>query len=184
MKKTLTFVFLIPFLFFAQTELIVQGEVVNVRKLADVSGELMAKVKRFDRLSIIEIGKEATINGVTDNWYKVKLETGKIGYVFGHFTSLKREGQITQTMTLNDVSWGDCFHLVFDDIDFGGAMNDLGVYWEQIEKDSYVDDKALVGTVFSVTYNSLFAKEYEYCNPDLPLKVVQTPTIVQIEKIE
>lgn len=184
MKKILTLIFLVPFLFFAQSELIVQGDVVNLRKIADVSGEVVTKVKRFDRLTIVETGKVATVNGIKDNWYKVKTETGKIGYVFGHFTSLKREGQITQVMTLNDVSWGDCFHLIFDDIDFGSAMNDLGVYWDQIEKDSYVDDKVMVGTVFNVTYNSLFTQEYEYCNPDSPLMVVQTPTIVQIEKIE
>jgi hypothetical protein len=183
MKKTLTFVFLLPFLFFAQTELIVQGEVVNVRKLADVSGELVAKVKRFDRLTIVEIGKEATINGVTDNWYKVKLETGKIGYVFGHFTSLKREGQITQVMKLSEVSLGDCFHLIFDDIDFGNARNVLGNF-EDIENDAERDEPIYIGSMFNVTYNNLYTLHSDACSPDFPLELIQTPTIVQIEKIE
>jgi hypothetical protein len=182
MKHIVVFLFLIPFFYFAQSELIVQGEVVNVRKLADVSGEVVTKVKRFDRLTIVETGKEATVNGITDNWYKVKTETGKIGYVFGHFTSLKREGQITQTMTLNDVSWGDCFHLVFDDIDFGGGYYPFGFgNFNDILDDANRDEPIYIGKVFRVTYNNLFTQEYEYCNPDSPMNVVERASIIHIE---
>ncbi|MBM3452271.1 MAG: SH3 domain-containing protein [Bacteroidetes bacterium] len=182
MKYLLTFLVFFPFLNFGQLKLNVQGDVVNVRKQPEVTSEVVIKVKRFDKLTVLEKGKEATVNGIIDNWYKIETEGGKIGFVFGHFTSWKREGKVTKPMTLSDVSWGDCFHLIFDGIDFGNAINDLGIYEQEIENDSYADDKILVGTLFNVTYNSLFTVEYEYCNPESPAVVIQTPTIVRIEK--
>ena len=167
---------------FAQKTLIIQGDVCNVRKAPNTTAEIVGKVARFDRLKIIETSIEMEVNGNVDNWYKVALPNGKNGFVFGHFTSLKRQGKVTKTMVLNDIMWGDCFHLIFDDIDFGSAMNELeGV--PTLEEDADRDEKLYVGRTFKVTYNELFSTQSEYCNPELEEKLITTPTIIAIELI-
>jgi Bacterial SH3 domain len=165
---------------FSQTTLIIQGDVCNVRNAPNTTAEIVGKVKRFDNLKILETAAEMEVNGNLDNWYKVALPNGKSGFVFGHFTSLKRQGQITKVMELQDIMWGDCFHLILDDIDFGSAMNQLdGV--PNLEEDADRDDKIFVGRKFKVTYNELFSIQHEFCNPDLKEFIVPTPTIISIE---
>lgn len=180
--KIIFFLF-VPLLVSSQTKLIVQGDVVNVRKLADVNSEIVVKVKRFDALVGIEKANQATINGITDYWYKVQTPSGKLGYVFGHFTSWKKEGQITSIMTLNDVMFGDCFHIVFDEIDFGDGWNDLGKF-DDIEEDAYNDEKVYVGMKFRVTYNTLYSKKSLGCSPEQPEELIETETIVNLEKVD
>ncbi len=175
--------FLLPNFTLSQTEITVQGDVVNLRKLDDVKSEVVVQVKRFDELSLMEKGKEATINGIIDNWYKVKTKAGKIGYIFGHFTSLKKKGQITSIMTLNNVILGDCFHLIFDEIDFGDGWNDLGKF-DDIEEDAYNDKKVYVGMKFRVTYNTLYSKKSLGCSPEQPEELIETETIVNLEKVD
>lgn len=75
----------------AQTNtLVIQGDMVNIRKTADVKGEVVTKAKQSDVLAIIQKDKLDNVNGIQDYWYKVKVGTYE-GYVFGHFTSLKME---------------------------------------------------------------------------------------------
>ncbi len=175
--------FLLPNFTLSQTQITVQGDVVNLRKLDDVKSEVVVQGKRFDELSLIEKGKEATINGIIDNWYKVKTKAGKIGYIFGHFTSLKKKGQITSIMTLNNVILGDCFHLIFDEIDFGDGRNQLGKY-EGIIEDAYTDEKVYVGSKFRVTYNTLYSMKSMACSPNYPEELIETSTIIKLEKVD
>lgn len=164
-------------------QMTIQGDVVNVRNTPNVSGAVVGKLKRFEQVQVLEKSSEATVNGITDYWYKIKFGSNQTGYVFGQFTSLKREGQITKTMVLNEIMWGDCFHLVFDDVDFGTGINNLQAI-PDLESDADRDEKVYVGRKFLVTYNNLFATQYEMCNPELEHHLVQTPTIVRIELVQ
>lgn len=91
MKHLFFLLFLLPISIFAQTELIIQGDVVNIRKAPNVQGEVVAKAKRFESLTVLQKAAQDVIGGVTDYWYRVQTSTGKVGYVFGNFTSLKLE---------------------------------------------------------------------------------------------
>jgi hypothetical protein len=179
MKKLLLFLFLLPISIIAQTELIIQGDVVNIRKVPNVQGEVVAKAKRFERLTVLQHASQDLIGGVTDYWYRVQTSAGKVGYVFGSFTSLKLEGQRTEDLYFTEISFGDCFHVIFGDHDFGMARNSFGVYSDLIDEyDSGIPK--YVGKKFRVTYNELFTMASEACNPELPEELVKTETIVNL----
>ncbi len=179
MKHLLFFFFFLPITIFAQTELIIQGDVVNIRKAPNVQGEVVAKAKRFERLTVLQKASQDFIGGVTDYWYRVQTSTGKVGYVFGNFTSLKLEGQRTEEMYLSEISMGDCFHIIFGDHDFGFGRNNYGVYSDFIDEiDTGIPKYA--GKKFRVTYNDLFSMASEACNPDLPEELIKTETIVNL----
>jgi hypothetical protein len=177
MKHYLFLLFLLPISIFAQTELIIQGDVVNIRKAPNVQGEVVAKVKRFEHLTVLQKASQDFIGGVTDYWYRVQTSTGKVGYVFGNFTSLKLEGQRTEDIYLSEISMGDCFHIIFGNHDFG--YNNYGAYSDFIDEfDSGIPK--YVGKKFRVTYNELFSMCSEACNPELPEKLIKTETIVNL----
>lgn len=179
MKNYLFLLFLLPISIFAQTELIIQGDVVNIRKAPNVQGEVVTKVKRFEHLSVLQKASQDFIGGVTDYWYRVQTSTGKVGYVFGNFTSLKLEGQRTEDIYLSEISMGDCFHIIFGDHDFGFGYNNYGAYSDFIDEfDSGIPK--YVGKKFRVTYNELFSMCSEACNPELPEKLIKTETIVNL----
>jgi hypothetical protein len=182
MKEIMIFILFFPIYVISQKELIVQSDKVNIRKSPNTSDEVTHKAKRFDRFIILEKIAESAINGITDNWYKIQIGNTKTGYIFGHFTSLKREGQVNKEMTLNDVSFSDCFHVIFDEIDFGDGQNEYNLY-EDIIEDANRESKIYIGKKFMITYNDLFSLVSEYCNPDLPQKEILTPTILQIKMI-
>jgi hypothetical protein len=179
MKQLFFLLFFLPISILAQTELIVQGDVVNIRKSPSVQGEVVTKAKRFDRLSILQKASQDVIGGVTDYWYRVQTSTGKVGYVFGNFTSLKLEGQRTEDMYLSEISMGDCFHIIFGDHDFGFGYNNYGAYSDFIDEFDTGIPK-YVGKKFRVTYNELFSESSEACNPELPQELIKTETIVNL----
>lgn len=183
LRNLILFLFILQNLTIQAQILHVQGDVVNVRNSASTSGAIVVKAKRLDQLSLIRRDKIEVLNGIEDYWYFVKTESGKEGYVFGHFTSLKREGQKTADLTLNDVSMGDCYHLVFGDIDFGSGYNNLGDF-DAISEDESNPEPRFVGKRFRVTYNDLYCLEYPMCNPDLAPTTIQTPTIVKLELLK
>ncbi len=183
MKNVFLLFILLGFGFMLHAQMTIQGDVVNVRNAPNVSGSVVGKLKRFEQVRVLEKSSEATVNGITDYWYKIQFGNNQSGYVFGQFTSYKREGQITKTMVLNEIMWGDCFHLVFDDIDFGTGINNLEAI-PDLESDADRDEKVYVGRKFLVTYNNLFATQYEMCNPELQSHLIQTPTIVRIEMVK
>ncbi len=179
MRLYLFLLFLLPISIFAQTELIIQGDVVNIRKSPNVQGEVVAKAKRFERLTVLQKASQDFIGGVTDYWYRVQTASGKVGYVFGNFTSLKLEGQRTEDMYLSEISMGDCFHIIFGNHDFGFGYNNYGAYSDFIDEfDSGIPK--YVGKKFRVTYNELFSMCSEACNPELPEKLIKTETIVNL----
>lgn len=166
----------------AQTNtLIIQGDVVNIRKSADVKAEVVTKAKQFDKLEVIKKDKLATVGGKKDYWYKV-IANGIEGYVFGHFTSLKLEGQKTDTLIFRNVDIGDCFHVFFSDLDFGAGENNYGDFNLILDVDTpnleYINKK------FKVVYNNLAAKTQEMCNPDYPVVVTQELTIVSLSLVK
>ena len=179
MKQLFFLLFFLPISIFAQTDLIIQGDVVNIRKAPSVQGEVVTKAKRFDRLTILQKASQDVIGGVSDYWYRVQTSTGKVGYVFGNFTSLKLEGQRTEDMYLSEISMGDCFHIIFGDHDFGFGYNNYGAYSDFIDEFDTGIPK-YVGKKFRVTYNVLFSESSEACNPELPQELIKTETIVSL----
>ena len=86
-------------------------------------------------------------------------------------------------MELIDISLGDCYHLIFDDIDFGNGINNLdGVPDLGMELDR--EEKIYTGKKFLVTYNNLFVMASENCSPEMDPVLIQTPTIVRIEMVK
>ena len=184
MKKFIVLLFLVPACVFGQLNTCyVQGDVVNIRNAPSAQGTVVAKVKRLERLTILQKSSQDVIGGVTDNWYQVKTQGGKTGYVFGNFTSLKREGQKTEILVLTEMFFGDCLHLVFSDHSFGLAYNNFGRFDDLID-DADSDKPKYVGRRFRVTYNDLFTMHYEACNSDLPGELIKTETIVNLELID
>lgn len=181
--------FLIPCFLFLLSQslcaqvLYVQGDVVNIRNSASTSGAIVVKAKRLEELTTIRRDKLEVVNGVEDYWYCVRTKAGKEGFVFGHFTSGKKEGQKTAELILTDVSMGDCYHLVFGEIDFGMGYNNLGDF-EAIAEDESNPTPRYIGKRFRVTYNDLYSMQSEMCNPDYPLELVQVPTIVNLELLK
>ncbi len=182
--KPFTFIILMIQLNFSHAQvLFVQGDVVNIRSSASTSGAVVVKAKRLDELTLIKRAQLEVVNGIEDYWYFVRTNNGKEGYVFGQFTSLKREGQRTEELILNEVSMGDCYHLIFGEIDFGSGKNDLGDF-EAISDDETSAEPRYIGKRFRVTYNELYCMQYPMCNPDLPLELAQVPTILKLQILE
>ena len=119
--------FLVPSLCFAQREdyLSIQAPIVNVRAQPSLTGAILKKAKRLDVFILTSRDKQETIDGVTDYWYKVKTETTP-GYVFGHLTSLKQQGRISETLTFEGCDMGDYPHISMGQHDFGLGENHLG----------------------------------------------------------
>jgi hypothetical protein len=179
MKNLLFVLLLFPFFMSAQSVLIIQGDVVNIRKAPNVQGEVVTKAKRFERLTVLQKASQDFIGGVSDYWYRVQTSAGKVGYVFGNFTSLKLEGQRTEDLYLTEISMGDCFHLIFGEQDFGLAYNSFGAYSDLIDEfDSGIPK--YVGKKFRVTYNDLFTMTSAACSPEQPEELTKTETIVNL----
>jgi hypothetical protein len=70
--------------------LLIRGDNVNLRKGPSTNFAVIKKLSNDNPCQILEIGSEQTINGVKDRWYKVNA-FGLIGWVFGEFTSLKKQ---------------------------------------------------------------------------------------------
>jgi len=180
MKKFIVFLFLVPVCVFGQLNTCyVQGDVVNIRKAPNVQGEVVAKAKRFESLTVLQKASQDFIGGVTDYWYRVQTSSGKVGYVFGNFTSLKIEGQRTEDIYLSEISMGDCFHIILGDHDFGLGYNNFGAYSDFIDEfDSGIPK--YVGKKFRVTYNELFCMSSIACSPEQPEELTKTETIVNL----
>ena len=95
LRRLITCLFILQNLTVYAQIIYVQGDVINVRNSASTSGAIVVKAKRLDQLAFIRRDKLEVLNGIEDYWYFVNTESGQEGYVFGHFTSLKREGQKT-----------------------------------------------------------------------------------------
>lgn len=62
----------------------VMGSNVNVRSRPAKNASVLFQLNKGDICDNMEKGELATLNGVTDNWYKIEYE-GRQGWVFGQF---------------------------------------------------------------------------------------------------
>jgi len=149
----------------------------NVRSGESTDSKIVTKLKQFDELDFISRGKQDLIENHKDYWYKVRTENGKEGYVFGHYTSLKQEGQKRISRKFTDCYFGDFYHLEFEDMDFGYGINQMGGY--ELCIDDSPNPKYLE-KLFEITYNSLVAKTY--CDESMSeICVRNVPTIISIK---
>ncbi len=71
--------------------LIIEGENIWIRSKPS-NGKVIMKLNTGDKCKILEKGKQETIMGVTDFWYKIEFN-GKTGWVFGSQTSMKADSK-------------------------------------------------------------------------------------------
>lgn len=88
----------------------------------------------------------------------------------------------TEVMTFKEIFFGDCFHLVFNDVDFGNGQNNFGQY--DIETDLDNDKPKYLNKKFLVTWKVVKTTMNEMCNPNLPEIEVQSPTIISLKLID
>jgi hypothetical protein len=99
-------------------------------------GEVIMKLNDGNNCKIIEKGKEESIKGVSDFWYKIEFE-GNVGWVFGSQTSIKQENE-----TGNDDD-------IEDEILIKNLINKLVYIIEKKETDNlkkffYIENKVFV----------------------------------------
>ena len=70
--------------------LVIVGTNVNLRVEPNLKAVRIRQLKTNDTCEILEKGKQETIDGTTDFWYKIKHKT-KEGWIFGAFTSVKQK---------------------------------------------------------------------------------------------
>jgi len=68
-------------------QLYINGSKVNIRSTPSLNSEVIFQLNTGDKCDIIEKGKQETIKGSTNFWYKINY-SGKNGWVFGDFISL------------------------------------------------------------------------------------------------
>lgn len=160
----------------AAAQTVVIQTAMNVRAGQSTSTEIVAKLKQLDEVAFISRGKQDVIENHSDYWYKIRTKNGKEGYVFGHYTSLKQEGQKKVIRKFTDCYFGDFYHLLFEEMDFGDGQNQLGNY-ELCINDS-PNPKYLEKT-FEILYNSLAASVY--CDETMnEICIRNVPTIISI----
>lgn len=69
--------------------LVINGTNVNLRVEPNLKAIRIRQLKTNDTCEILEKGKQETIDGTTDFWYKIRHKT-KEGWIFGAFTSIKQ----------------------------------------------------------------------------------------------
>lgn len=158
----------------------------NLRESESTSSKVVAKLKQLDKVKFISQGKNDVITGFTDNWYKVENENKKVGYVFGHFTSFKKEGQKKIIAKFTDCEMGDLYHILFDNgaYDFGEGNNNLGKYELCTGDDMEVTgNPKFKNKKFELIINDLFARVC--CDPSCEEVCIQkVPTIIKIKLLD
>jgi len=164
---------------FAQSEdyLSIQAPVVNVRAQPSLTGTILKKAKRLDVFILMSRDKQETIDGVTDYWYKVKTETTP-GYIFGHLTSQKQQGRVSETLTFTGCEMGDYPHISMGQHDFGLGENHMGkLDLCAVDKDG---KSIYEGTQFRVVSNQVLT--HTYCGGgSMDLCDVIMDSIIEIE---
>ncbi len=68
----------------------ITASVLNVRNIASSGGQIVASVRRGDLVNVIERSvNTATVDTITDYWYKIALPAGRTGWVFGGYISFE-----------------------------------------------------------------------------------------------
>jgi hypothetical protein len=73
--------------------LIILGNIVNIREKPSTTAKVIFKLKQGDDCILLEKGKSENIGDKTDYWYKINFN-GKIGWVFGAYTSLNTPPEV------------------------------------------------------------------------------------------
>jgi len=169
----------------AQKNIIIQ-ENVNLRATENTKGKVLSKLIQLSRVKVISQGKSDTVNGFIDHWYKVETEKKLTGYLFGYFTSLKKEGQKNIIALFTGCSMGDLYHLEFDNgkYDFGEGQNNLGQYELCIGDDMDVTgNPKYLNKKFELIINDLVSRVC--CDPSCEETCIKkVPTIVELKLIE
>lgn len=179
--KELILLILITFNLSANT-LFINEKSISIKKSPSLNSETIENAELFDEYEVINVSKLDSVKSSNvwfkDNWYVVKTKNNEIGYVFGHFTSLKKDGQLSYIMVLENLNWeGNVFHFIFTEYtDFGKGRNQLGRYGKFILEDSYRKKPYLIGRKFNITYN--------YLKSEVNSKIEEVLTIVEFIPIK
>lgn len=169
----------------AQDNTIIIQENMNLRALESTTSQILDKLPQLSKVIMLSEGKSEVVNGISDQWYKVETDKNKIGFVFGHYTSLKKEGQRKVIATFTDCSMGDLYHLEFDNgtYDFGGAQNNLGKFELCIGDDMDVTgNPKYINKKFELIINNLVSRVC--CDPSCEEVCTENvPTIVTIKQV-
>lgn len=182
MKKIITLLLTLIFSNINAITLFINEESVSIRKSPSMDSEILEIGKLFDQYEIISQSKVDSIiekkYWFKDNWYFIKTKNGKTGYIFGHFTSLKKDGQLSYIMKLEELNWEDGqFHFIFtENTDFGKGRNELGRYGSLIIEDSHRKNPYLIGRKFDITFN--------YLKSEVNSEVKEVLTIVEFLPIK
>ncbi|MBN1532473.1 MAG: SH3 domain-containing protein [Spirochaetes bacterium] len=181
----------------------IQGNSVNVRANADVKTAVVKRMNTGDVAEVIEKGKEETIGGKRDYWYRIKFYDGsasKTGWVFGAFTSLKQEGRKRLTMVFEGCTAdsNNFSHKLFRELsgkkwDFSDTGHNFGAYElciAAVDKDgnpSEAGAKEYVGKRFEVVLNDLLVTpscmwEPEVCKREM--KAYTRPSVIYLRLIK
>jgi len=101
MKKILLIVLLAASPLFSADKAVLIGNNVNIRNKASLKGKQVARLKINTRVEILsKDDKKIFIGPYLGSWYKIKIQSGKQGYMLSSF--LKEDGES-----------GDKFHIFF-----------------------------------------------------------------------
>jgi hypothetical protein len=90
-------------------------EAVRLRAQPSTSASILKVLPGFDDFEILEQLPQEKIGNDTDHWYKVRLfdRSGAVGYLFGHFLSVRQKGRQAVTLKFTEVQIGDYYHYIF-----------------------------------------------------------------------
>lgn len=93
MKKVYIFLllFLVTFTLAAENGVLI-GDNVNVRSKPETGASIVANISSGTKVDILEKGHEYTFIGpYYGTWYKIRLSSGKTGYIFSSFVKMQGE---------------------------------------------------------------------------------------------
>ncbi|MBI3396508.1 MAG: SH3 domain-containing protein, partial [Spirochaetia bacterium] len=68
----------------------ITASVLNVRNIASSGGTVVGSVKRGDLVQVIERSKaQATVDDITEFWYRIQLPKSQTGWVFGGYITFE-----------------------------------------------------------------------------------------------
>lgn len=74
----------------------------NVRSQESINSTKVIMLNQYDTVQVISKGREDIIEGHQDYWYKIVLDDNSTGYVFGYYTDLKIQKEISSGV-INDL---------------------------------------------------------------------------------
>jgi len=165
---------------------------VNVRDQPMVDSKSVTQLHLFDSVEVLLKGQNSElISGKSDYWYQISKDNKSLGWVFGAFTNLKKQGQKTRIFSFKDYAFGDLEHLIFTDIktnkeiDFGQGYNNLNGYnfiSDDLSSNEYTGNEKYLDKKFKITYNQILSDALcsvpESYNGEC---ILPTPTIIKIE---